>query len=382
MARNISNIKVKRKPKRDRAKAKTLDERYMGSEPDWGDTEPDQNMMHRAYGWYNYFHNAKQHAKTVRTFFKKDKAKTKLLNKLPDWKFTAGMSTVCHLHNNGCKVLKSSQDYFDEQIKGLLEEAKAIVETKAEKAKAKKPTLTIQERTKIIVNEKIGELEEIHDQMSESNYKMPFDMYEWLGKNDVKAGHVSAIKSSYVNLFEEVKEMVAGTDDQLNEGYSHLNASAKKRYLKFMTDFMADLDRFGDNTKKAKKTRAKKPVTLEKQVKGVKFKETDDEFKLASISPTEIIGAQALWVFDTKYRELGVYRAITPGPGLCIKGTTIEEWSSASEKKKLRKPEETLQTVLKGGKRDLKKLMDGLSTKGSAPRQRINNNMILLRLEK
>ena len=77
-----------------------------------------------------------------------------------------------------------------------------------------------------------------------------------------------------------------------------------------------------------------------------------------------------------------MYRAITPGPGLCIKGTTIEEWSSASEKKKLRKPEETLQTVLKGGKRDLKKLMDGLSTKGSAPRQRINNNMILLRVEK
>ena len=198
----------------------------------------------------------------------------------------------------------------------------------------------------------------------------------------MKPNNVKPIIDFYNPVLEEIRELLAGTCDQLIEGYSHLNKSQQKGYLKFLETFMNDLIRYSDVAKTVRKTRVKKAPTLEKQVKGLKYLEKSDEFKLASVSPTDIIGAQALWVFDTSNRELSVYRATTPGPGLVIKGTTIMEWSDGSStKKKLRKPEETLQAFMSTNKRSLPKFMDTLTTKGSRPKDRINKNMILLKIE-
>ena len=69
----IMKVKAPRKKKTVRT-PKSIDEKYMGTEPDWGDQEPTRSMMTRAYSWYNYFHNPKDHAKAVRSHYKKDKA--------------------------------------------------------------------------------------------------------------------------------------------------------------------------------------------------------------------------------------------------------------------------------------------------------------------
>ncbi len=374
----------KREKKKVRAGKRTLDEKYLGPEPDWGDNEPTKDEYRRAYGWYNYMYNGKEHAKAVRLHFKKDKAKTKLLNKLPDWRLASPtMGTIVTLIKNGNRVPEDSMEYFNGMIKDILEIAKTTVVEQKKEAKTKRPTKTIQERTREIVGGHIAELEGILDQLYDSkDYKFEFDMYAWLGKNNVKPNNASAIREYYMPLHTEVELMFEGLDKDLNEGYDHLKPAVKRRYFKFMNEWMSDLARYSDNVKKIKKTRSKKPVTLEKRVKDVKYKETDDEFKLASVSPTEIIGAQALWVFDTKNRELSVYRAKDPMVGLLVKGTTLEDWSDKSEKRKLRKPEEVLPKILKGGKRDLSKLMDTLTTTARTPNARINSNMILLRTEK
>lgn len=381
MARRMSGIKTRKKTKR--AGARSLDEKYLGPEPDWGDNEPTRDEYHRAYGWYNYMYNAKEHAKAVRLHFKKDKAKTKLLNKLPDWRLSSPtMGTIVTLIKNGNRVPEASMDHFNGMIKDVLKIAKTTVVEQKKEAKTKAPTKTIQERTREIIGGHIAELEGVLDQLYDNDYKLDFDMYGWLGKNDVKPNNASAIKEYYVPLEAEIRIMIEESDDQVNEGYSYMSKAAKKRYVDFFKAWMEDLTRYSENVKKIKKTRSKKPVTVEKRVKDVKYKEKDDEFKLVSISPTEIIGAQALWVFDTKNRELSVYRAKDPMVGLLIKGTTLDDYTDKSEKRKLRKPDETLKQVLKGGKRDLSKLMDSLTTAARSPNARINSNMILLRTEK
>ena len=218
MARRMSGIKTRKKTKR--AGARSLDEKYLGPEPDWGDNEPTRDEYHRAYGWYNYMYNAKEHAKAVRLHFKKDKAKTKLLNKLPDWRLSSPtMGTIVTLIKNGNRVPEASMDHFNGMIKDVLKIAKTTVVEQKKEAKTKAPTKTIQERTREIIGGHIAELEGVLDQLYDNDYKLDFDMYGWLGKNDVKPNNASAIKEYYVPLEAEIRIMIEESDDQVNEGY-------------------------------------------------------------------------------------------------------------------------------------------------------------------
>jgi len=374
------------KPKKARAGSRSYDEKYLGTEPmPTGDPEKDILEMKRAGNWYNYMYNSKEGVtKFVYPFFAKDKATLKLLKALPEWRIGITFAGLCRLKTNGFTLRESSQEWFDNRLKEIKAEGAAALKEKSKEqvVESRKPVVTIQDRTKAIIDDHISELEGVLDEYYLSNYKMEFSCYDWLTKNSVKPGNVGPIIQWYTPVLEEIRELNEGKDEQLNEGYSNLTKKQQKDYLKWLETLVSDLKRYADNTKKVRKARVKKPPSIEKQIKSLKYLDKSDEYKLASINPADIIGAQALWVFDTSNRELAVYRAITPGPGLVIKGTTITEWSEgASTKKKLRKPDETLQELLKAGKRQLPKFMDELTTRGSRPKDRINKNMILLRIE-
>ena len=133
-------------------------------------------------------------------------------------------------------------------------------------------------------------------------------------------------------------------------------------------------------TKKTRAPRKPRPVSVEKKLKSFKYQKEDNTFKIASINPEKVIGAQELWTFNTKYKIVTVFRAIDRG-GLQVKGTSIigyDEKNSAS-KGCGRKPEEILSKLQNGGKIILRKLMDELKT--DKPLQyRINENTILVRV--
>ncbi len=105
------------------------------------------------------------------------------------------------------------------------------------------------------------------------------------------------------------------------------------------------------------------------------------EYKIVSINPADIIGADQLWVFNTKYRMLKKFQAMGPS-GLSVKGTTLQGYNpDESIQKKLRKPDEILPQVLSGGKRVMKKLMGEINSKESPiSNGRINGDTILLRV--
>ena len=364
---------------------KTLDQKYMGGEPTWNDQEDLsqeelQSRQGRAYNWYNYFYNAKEAAKLLYDNYPRDEKEIRLLKRLPDWKINSTCAYMSRMMVCGFKPPQSSLDYLNQTLDDLLGHAAEIKEEKKQEAKSNKPVVSIQERIKEQISEYIGEIEEEVDKFTLKSYKTDFKMYTWLQKNSVKSQQSTAIAVYYKPLLTELLELQGGADEQLNEGYSHMKKPEVKRFVEFIASIIGDAETWGANQKTVRKTRKKKPMSAEKQIKRLKFQPKNEEYKLVSINPADIIGADQLWLFNTKYRRLTVYNSMGPA-GLSIKGTTLQGYDpDDSYTKTVRKPDDVLPNVLKGGKRILKNLMSTINSKESQPNGRINGETVLLRV--
>jgi hypothetical protein len=101
---------------------------------------------------------------------------------------------------------------------------------------------------------------------------------------------------------------------------------------------------------------------------------------LKSVPATQIVGATQLWVYNVKYKSLGVYVCTNPH-GFSVKGCTILNYDvNESISKTLRKPEDVIPSVLELGKVALRKVLPSLRTREKKLTGRINKDTILLRV--
>jgi len=144
-----------------------------------------------------------------------------------------------------------------------------------------------------------------------------------------------------------------------------------------------------DASKAVRKPRVAKPKSADKVVAKLKFLKTDDKYKLASVNPVEVVGANELWVFNVKTRKLGKYVASNIDPtgqgransGLQVKGTTIIGFDEKlSIQKTLRKPDEQLKAFKAAGKVALRTFLDNISAVDTKMNGRINIDTILLKI--
>lgn len=207
----------------------------------------------------------------------------------------------------------------------------------------------------------------------------PFDVAAWIHEQKITINILKAVNLKFKKLREEISDSF--TNKELVEAYSNL----KKKQKTMLLELLNTLESFKESNIKVRKTRKKYKVRTkspEKMVSKVKYM---PEFKngktvIKSITPTKIIGATEIWVFNTKYRILTNLKA-QDSAGLSIKGTTIininEEESQA---KKIRKPEQVLPEVLSAGKVKLKHLFDDLTTRNSKVTGRLGNESIIVRI--
>ena len=245
------------------------------------------------------------------------------------------------------------------------------------------PKISIQQRIAEQVGEYIAQVENELD-VFQQKYKSKFDMYKWLLKNNVKSPQASMIAEYYVPVLNELNEVKAKTDQQLNEAYDYLTKGNLDKMIEFVQMIVDDATRWSANTKKTTKTRKKRKRSVEQIIKHFKFKANDTSFKVQSVDPASIVGAKELWVLHTGFvKKIGVYRAIDRG-GLNIDRSSIKNYdiANSTEKRIGRNPEETISKVLEGGKVTLRKLTDTLKAKDEEPTGRINKNIILLRVIK
>jgi len=233
----------------------------------------------------------------------------------------------------------------------------------------------------------LGELDEFVDEAFEKKNTPKFNIIAWLKeKNFVDDEHIEAIKKTYSKHRAELQEAYDKVCPQMVEGYSFLNPTQKKKILDFFDTILNGCDDFLNLRRRKKSIDRKphfaKPLSVQKQVKTLKYMKEAPEFGVISISPQDIVGAKTLWLFNTAYKQLSYYQA-TDYTGFKVKGCSLLNWDTKSSKRKsLRKPLETLKAVMGANGKEIQDIMDKLTTKSASVNGRINDKVIILKVGK
>ena len=254
----------------------------------------------------------------------------------------------------------------------------------AKEVKATGPVISIQERVRDAAMGMTDELEnalELFSTDPEAFDPKAFKVLNLLKAVEAKAAHARVIKEFYGTMLAELEELATTDDEQLKEGYSHHSRKNLRKLTDFLKEIEAACGMLAQEAKVNRAPRAKKSVPKEKLVAKLKYKKTDEPLKLVSVNPTDLLGAQELWVFNTKTRKLGKYIADSIRGPLSVKGTGIVGFDEhASVQKTLRKPDEKLKEFKAASKVQLRKFLDGINATDTKMNGRLNEETILLRV--
>ena len=371
MARRPALIaKTKKKPRTTRSEAYLVNQKYLGGEPTFvvgGTTD-----ISRAFNWYNAMCDVNDAREYTNEHLKKfgNTEMIKVAKSIPDKLFPMTSAWVFRMAGRGADFSKEMIDRAVGRLKNVR------TEETPETSESEKPAtiISIQDRIREKANEIIGSVEELIDKGGE------FSLYDWMKANEIPATYAPRIAAHYAPVLGELIEATEGKDDQLREGYKHFTKKQLEARVLFFNNIIEDAERYADTTKKTRKPRKPRAISVEKKLKNFKYQKEDAGFKIASINPEKLIGAQELWTFNTKYKTLTVLRALDRG-GLQVKGTSIINYDEKNSvtKRTGRKPEVYVDKVLNGGKIILRKIMDELKN-DAALAYRINESTILLKI--
>ena len=376
---------------------------YVTKEPDWkkfrGITDPEQ--QEKAFRSVDYFVHSEISTKDAVAKYRKwvkeasgwDKEEIKIILKNPDWRFSSSAKYAWCWDKLGYMPERFAE-FYTSRKEGLLQTGKEVVEEQQEKKKEAKPKISIQERMLEQVTDLCGDWDDLLDQFVE---KEKFELKKFDPEKDmkvyggglIKPAHAKIVKEQYEGIYAEALENLAGTCEQLKEAYSFMDKKMKKDYVAFFEKINAACDAIiltGKANRKQRKPRARSKDAI---IKKLKFQLNDGALGIASISPTDVVYANELWVYNTKTRKVGVYHAKDKDPrglqrqgaGLMVKGTTIQDFDEeTSVQKTLRKPAEQINNWTGKAKTKFAKAFDEVKTTPTKLTGRINDSTILLQV--
>lgn len=361
-----SAIKKSTKAVKTRPQGKSIGEKYYGPEPILVGTNYAPHELMRAFNWYNYFFDHNKGKVWLLEYLKKSDASPQLIKEIraaPDWRTRATTCWMARMMMNGTILPADMMERFhDHNRENALHGIKTVAPKEATNV------VSIQVRVQRVIDKLIADAEDMLDSNPE------FSMYEFLTNRQATAQGASAIRAYYLPM----KEEVFINDAQIKEGYG----TKLKLYQKIYTNMISDCDRYLNNKKavKVRKPRAVKMKTSADIVKNVKYQAADAALKLVSVDPQKIIGASQLWVYNTKYRTLGVYTS-NAAKGFSVKGTTLTGYDPAvSVAKKLRKPDEQIKAFFQQGKVALRSFLPNIKTAEIKLNGRLGVDTILLKV--
>jgi len=302
--------------------------------------------------------------------------------------------------------------FIHDEVKQIIVRGKQAKDVKQAEDKEKEiregqPKLTIQQR---IRQQSLAAIEDI-DSWLDGFLTQPkkfdakaFNVVQHFKDKAVTQAHARKILAFYKPLKDEfvliqniptpakLKKMSDADRDnyeQIKEGYKHLKKADVAKYLDALEAIVDACAHVIDASKATRKKRTPRPKSVDKVVQKLKFCTIDDKYKISSVTPSTIVGASELWVFNTKTRKIGKYVAakIDPtgqgrdGSGLSVKGTTIIGYDeNLSLQKTLRKPEEQLKEFKAAGKVKLRKYLDSIATTETKLNGRTNEHTVLLKV--
>jgi hypothetical protein len=375
---------------------------------------PNKITWEGAKYYTHYEVESKEWLERVKIYIKNnyDKKLVSAINKLPDWKIGGNSHWACTaycLENIPTIVPEDYKNGIHKWILELAEEGAAVAEEKKKEEKTKKNVYvpTIQERIRDQSQDMVTDIDEwLEGWIQDPSTFDPkgFDFKAHFAKLQPSQAHARKMKTFYDGVLadyddlermptagqlKKMDEREADLWQQLKEGYAHLKKADIKKFRTAIEELMAALDFIIDSAKANRKPRKAKPKSATKLVEKLKFSKTDERYKLASIDPTLIVGANELWVFNVKTRKLGKYVAanIDPkgmgrdGTGLSVKGTTIIGFDeNLSIQKTVRKPDDVLKEFKAAGKVKLRKFLDEINSVDTKLNGRCNPDTVLLKV--
>ena len=281
-------------------------------------------------------------------------------------------------------MLDEVRDHLTRKLPLLVDKAEEIIEKLEEKKADAKPKISIQQRMREQVENLLGNWEGYVDKVVIGEFDLKeFDPYNEMRSyagGVIKPNHAKIIKDDFVYAYAEALEILEWKDDDLKEAYSFMTPKIRKQFVEFYEKINTACDTFINTGKATRKTRKPKAVSKEKQVAKLKFQVNDSGLGIASINPAEIVDAQEVWVYSTKTRKLGVYRADEMGPGLSVKGTTLQGFTVAtSVQKTLRKPAEQMSMFKGNAKTKYNKAFNEIKTTDTKMNGRFNDTTIIVK---
>jgi len=391
--KTVAGVKIAKKKVSVR-RAHLADEKYTGGEPQW-DTEralamSDADFDHhlrRSFYYYNYHFSVKDLKPDFITWLQEQKhfvvTKSDLSKVIKSRWVPITACSIIAAHGKGMPLKPRALQYLETAVRDVVEKYTEYNEedddlvVKEDTPKVYVPT--IQDRLNEKLSATIGELEGHFDDVV-TNTKNTFKPYDFLVAQNVAQAQLGKLESAFDSTRAELEAAQAREDEQLVEGYKHLKAADYKRIYAWLDELQKAVEQYRGVKKATKKARVKKSPSKEKLVAKLKYLKQDNTLKLVSVNPVDIIGAQELWVYNTKTRKLGQYMAMSSS-GLAIKGTSIDNYTAKSASKTLRKPDQQLADFMKAGKVALRTFLNSIKATETKLNGRINADVMLLRVQ-
>lgn len=351
----------------------------MGEEPVWHDKEiTDANynveIVH-GLNWHNYVATDKNCHKYLEEWLKEHGTKSDIAN----WKNVSSSDVRAMI----CKLARINMQGFPLSINHRQQIIDYVASLDKKKVRASSSTpnvqpVTIQDRIRQQVSGTLSDLDVAIDNAFENDMPDVAVLSGDVLSKGFKGPQLKLVQDYLERNISEWQLASSGDDEQLTEGYAY---TGKKNLKNIIDTFQALLDAVSQQHTKIKSGRVhkKRPVDKRKMAGKLRFAPEFTELNLKSVAAVDIIGADAVWVYDTKKRKLGCYQAEVKG-SLYMKGTKIVGFKETCVKT-LRKPEEQLQHVLSLRKNQTMNWFDAIKAKCGVLNGRTHANLILLRID-
>jgi len=271
----------------------------------------------------------------------------------------------------GWPIDQTKKEHLSSLIKTYNKNSAKIIEPQVEKKKDRDPVIS---KCINLVNEQLDDFGFV----ARKKFPEP-SMADTVLKVGATNGQRTKVHEHFGNTILEIKQVITGDDELLKEAYSGVSKGTLQKVYNWFTAMPSEGLVV---TQKTRKTRKKKVKSAAQILKLFICQKSDSELNVQSVDPETILGAQQLWVFNTKTRKLGVYYAANE-KGLGVSRKSIDNYDEkTSFCKKIRKPKEIIPGVITAGKVALRHAMDEIRATKSPMKSRICETVLLLRTVK
>lgn len=373
--------------------AKSHEQLFWGREPEWDPTQTTQevnSLISNAATWYSAMTDLSQQKTFLLEYCqKKFPDKEKVIAKYLPENAPCSIGVFARMFLRGANLPANVVQKIDDIIANFYREYS--VKKKADDAKSIKDDARAQityedpiVASSIAIADENIDLYGLFQKTKVFEERSMSDLVLSLGCTNSQC---AKIVSHYKPLVTELTSILAAAQTQKDdrsedqkyilESYRKATKGTIDKTLKWLTNEPNAALVAKSNTRKPRKI---KPKTTAQILKHFTCQEKDESLKVTSIDADKILGAQSLWVFNTKTRKLSVYNATTE-KGLSVERKSITDFDTeTSIMKKVRKPEVILPELMMATKPQSRKFMDKINAVESYVSGRINTDMVLLKV--